>query len=618
MQFLGSTHFKCRVCAVDLKGGLTEVQRHDANKKHRKNQKACPMEKVSIFLKTEQDHQIETQVKKNEIRLAMFLLEHNLPITVADHLVEFLKSCDQDSRKISRMSCSRTKCTAIINNVIGMSSFDSVVSLLRKNKFSLIIDESNDRSTTKHLVLVARMIVEGNVHDVFAGLLTPTDYTAEGIFNVIVDFFNTNEIPYRENLVGFASDGANVMMGGKNSVVTRFKSEIPNIFIQKCICHSLALCCSHACSMLPQDVESLVKGVYLYVKYSAKRMQSLQQIQLQLEMPKHRLLNTSNTRWLSIRNCVTRFLEQHDAIVKLLHNESQENLEAKQLYEKVRNPVNILYLKFLDFILPLITDRNQEFQAEKPLVSLLYSKMETLYRSILELYIDERFLEGASVRDIQYRNPENFVKLDKVDLGPRVNAEIRLLNIAPALVTAFRTKCLNFLTELARQIYSRFPFRKSEIDILQYTSFIVPSNIIDVKSISPLVSFLGLDIVKIDAEYKNFRRHFKNDVTIDDPDRFWNKVRNCKTGNDELMYPHILDLYDRIRIFPHSSAACEIIFSVVTMNKTSYRNRMEDELLNSILYGKDYLNMHNEFCYNFKVNSAFLTKHNVHMYSHKQ
>jgi len=35
-------------------------------------------------------------------------------------------------------------------------------------------------------------------------------------------------------MIGFASDGANVMMGSNNSVASRFKEKIPHIFIMKC------------------------------------------------------------------------------------------------------------------------------------------------------------------------------------------------------------------------------------------------------------------------------------------------------------------------------------------------------------------------------------------------
>lgn len=53
-------------------------------------------------------------------------------------------------------------------------------------------------------------------------------------------------IPYKENLIGLASDGANVMAGQNNSVMTRLKAENKSIFLMKCICHSFNLCANYA------------------------------------------------------------------------------------------------------------------------------------------------------------------------------------------------------------------------------------------------------------------------------------------------------------------------------------------------------------------------------------
>lgn len=47
--------------------------------------------------------------------------------------------------------------------------------MLQKNKFSLIVDESTDKSKTKHLALIARTSIEFNVKDNFLCLLPIMD-----------------------------------------------------------------------------------------------------------------------------------------------------------------------------------------------------------------------------------------------------------------------------------------------------------------------------------------------------------------------------------------------------------------------------------------------------------
>lgn len=167
------------------------------------------------------------------------------------------------------------------------------------------------------------------------GLILVPDQTADGLYTAIVTFFNDNNIPYKENMVGFASDGASVMFRSKQGIAQKFRSDIPNIFITKCICHSLALCVSKACDALPLEVEKMMKDVYLYIRYSSKRLQEFSNIQVSLELPDKRLLNTCGTRWLALHACVDRFIEQYEAIVAFFTKQVQRNSNVEELLKKV-------------------------------------------------------------------------------------------------------------------------------------------------------------------------------------------------------------------------------------------------------------------------------------------
>lgn len=103
---------------------------------------------------------------------------------------------------------------------------------------------------------------------------------AATLFEHIVNFFRSNNIPYKNNLIGFASDGANVMTGRNNSVVTLLQNKIPNIFILKCACHSFHLCASYACTKLPRFTEGLVRGIYNYFSSGPKRVAEFKNFQM--------------------------------------------------------------------------------------------------------------------------------------------------------------------------------------------------------------------------------------------------------------------------------------------------------------------------------------------------
>lgn len=103
-----------------------------------------------------------------------------------------------------------------------------MIKKFRDNDFSLLVDESSDKSTIKHLALIARIVnTNYEVDAKFLTLIPITDGSAKVLYEKTVEYFNEKEIPYKKNMLGFASDGANVMFGGNNSMVTHLKSDIP-------------------------------------------------------------------------------------------------------------------------------------------------------------------------------------------------------------------------------------------------------------------------------------------------------------------------------------------------------------------------------------------------------
>lgn len=130
------------------------------------------------------------------MHLAAFIAEHNLPYTTMEHLPKLIQKVCPDSKVALKIKCGRTKTESIVTNVIGSVSSSSIIELMKKNKFAIIIDESTDRSTIKHMAVIAR-IVDGNllVRDEFVTLIEVEKATADGLYNLIVYFFIENNIP---------------------------------------------------------------------------------------------------------------------------------------------------------------------------------------------------------------------------------------------------------------------------------------------------------------------------------------------------------------------------------------------------------------------------------------
>lgn len=98
----------------------------------------------------------EKQVAASELKLCAFIAEYNLPIAIMDHLPGLVANAAPDSKIASSVKCARTKATPRFKQLMGPSYFDDIIFHLKRIMFSMIIDESTDLSTTKHLVLTGR------------------------------------------------------------------------------------------------------------------------------------------------------------------------------------------------------------------------------------------------------------------------------------------------------------------------------------------------------------------------------------------------------------------------------------------------------------------------------
>lgn len=104
--------------------------------------------------------------------------------------------------------------------------------------------------------------IETQLLDLIA--LNATDCSAAKIFQSFKELLDNKKIPIK-NIIGMASDNALVMIGCKNSFFSRLQSEISNVIMLNCICHSSAIITNKACEELPESCENLIRNVATYI-----------------------------------------------------------------------------------------------------------------------------------------------------------------------------------------------------------------------------------------------------------------------------------------------------------------------------------------------------------------
>lgn len=562
--------------------------------------------------------------------MAAFIAEHNLPFTVMNHLPKLIQAVCTDSQIAKQFKCSRTKSTALVTNVIGVASSSSLIKDLRENKFSIILDESTDRATIKHLAVVARIVKctdkKLTVRDEFVTLIEVRDATSEALYIHLVEFFCKNNIPYKDNMIGYAGDGANNMMGSKNSLKTRLTNDIPGLFVLKCICHSFHLCASYACLKLPTYVEDFTRNVYNYINNSPKRMCELKDFQEKEKLKPHKMLHPAQTRWLSLLSVVNRLILHFPALKKYFLQAIKEDKigTATLILETIEFPFTLLYLQFLSFALPFFVDLNLEMQTESIKIHVIYDRIGTIYKEILNCFIKKECMQNKKYYEINYTNPNLYLPVNDIYVGGKVLASITSL-LAEKLITykqveEFKTRCLGFYVESVNQINKRFPFRTMQP--LQYLKIIDPKTVQnhEVSSLGPMASqfsilFKDLDLDNVDREWRqlSFMEFEKDECQIMN---YWFKVMTLKKGDDTIMFPALSKLITNIMTLPHSSANVERIFSMVNTIKSKDRNRLNTENLIGLLQAKRALK--DSECFSFDFNENYINLFNQEMYNFKE
>lgn len=142
---------------------------------------------------------LENQIKSAELYLCAYGVEHNIPFNSMTHLTKILPKICPDSKIAENVSCAKTKYEAVMKNVIGQVEKNKLILCLQNKYFSIIANESTDRSVIKHMALVARVVNSNfTTSDYFLSLIPIQSATAESLFNHIIEFLETNSIDYEK------------------------------------------------------------------------------------------------------------------------------------------------------------------------------------------------------------------------------------------------------------------------------------------------------------------------------------------------------------------------------------------------------------------------------------
>jgi signal recognition particle GTPase len=137
-----TTVCKCKACNKILKCGRSELRKHSISSYHVDNMtklsnSTSRQQKLDTMYSTYESERKkqaahDTSVKDLELSLCAFFAEHNVALSIVDHLGDLLKKKIPDSKITADLQLKRTKCTALIKNVLAKHENNLLITDLQK------------------------------------------------------------------------------------------------------------------------------------------------------------------------------------------------------------------------------------------------------------------------------------------------------------------------------------------------------------------------------------------------------------------------------------------------------------------------------------------------------
>lgn len=196
---------KCIACDTKLNCGKSELEKHASGAKHKKKAAALKLTVpiADAFAARPVNQQLKDDVKRAEIMIAAAFAEHNIAIHIVDHIVPVFQKAAKDSKILKNVTLGRTKCTAIIENVIAKVEVEEVIEDIKTVPLSILIDGSTDNTAHKSLCVLVKYFSPKIKKSIIALLelveLDARDCTAAKQYGALMKCFevNTNHIAWQ-------------------------------------------------------------------------------------------------------------------------------------------------------------------------------------------------------------------------------------------------------------------------------------------------------------------------------------------------------------------------------------------------------------------------------------
>ena len=253
--------------------------------------------------------------------------------------------------------------------VMNEKVVNRIVSDLNEAKyFSISIDSTTDAAHNDQLVLTVRYVYKGEPIERFLGMMSNKGHKAEQMFNAVQEFLDSHNINIK-NCRGQSHDNASVMSGTYGGFQKLLRNVSPLAFYIPCFTHSLNLVGTDVmtCCLEAKKFFDFLENIYVFFTSSSDRFSNLQErFTSSLKSVRNRIINpkrVSTTRWSSRADAVKSLITHYDEYREILFELSDENDQARGLYQMMIRLETGIYVHFWNDILQKMNNTSLKLQS---------------------------------------------------------------------------------------------------------------------------------------------------------------------------------------------------------------------------------------------------------------
>ncbi|CAI7782785.1 unnamed protein product [Closterium sp. NIES-53] len=439
------------------------------------------------------------------------------------------------------------------------------------------LDESTDRCSAKHLILYMTFIRNCKLVTEFMQLITVDKADAASLLTLLLSHLQAVGVDLRW-ISGISTDGANVMMGSKSSLVTRLRLRIPHLVSSHCIAHREALAAKHAAEKIPafSIIDTVIRTVAEHLGRSGPWHQRFMGLQEILTSTSLELQGIHAVRWLSRGDALLKLIAVLPVLIVMLKEWDET------LYALVTSYRFHFLLFFIADVLDQLNILNRAFQHKDLDYASVHAQIKRTTSHIESRYVDCGDDFGAGVSEMlspflarHGLGGNREVTAEGVDSDgrpARFKFKLHEDTLEEFEGPANHNGCVDVCTEFAEKIVHELVSRLGDLEGMSRAKLFTPDEwplerINKRRAVKELRMFTSV----VAASNKN-ERSFNAGLAA-----------MLKTPDWRDNYPNLVQLWVAVAVLPLSTVECERGFSRQNIIKSWQRGSLKNARLGDLM-----------------------------------